>query len=77
MFQLLVFKQQSGFRSLHSTVTALLEATDSSAFNIDRGNVNAVLFLNLKKAFGTVDHEILLTEVSSRNSSSLVQLIFN
>ena len=44
-----ISKQQSGFRSLHSTVTALLEATDSWAFNIDRGNVNAVVFLDLKK----------------------------
>ena len=44
-----ISKQQSGFRSLHSTVTALLEATDSWAFSIDRGNVNAVVFLDLKK----------------------------
>ena len=33
----IISEQQSGFRSLHSTVTALLEATDSWAFNIDRG----------------------------------------
>ena len=39
-----ISKQQSGFRSLHSTVTALLEATDSWAFNIDCGNVNVVVF---------------------------------
>ena len=42
-------KSQSGFRSIHSTVTTLLEATDSRAFDIDRGNVNAVVFLDLKK----------------------------
>ena len=37
-------KHQSGFRFFHSTVTALLETTDSWAYNIDRQNVNAVVF---------------------------------
>ena len=45
----IISKLQSGFWSLHSTVTALLEATDSWAFNIDRGYVNAVVFLDLKR----------------------------
>ena len=51
-------KHQSGFCALHSTVTSLLETTDSWACNSDIGNVNAVVFLDLKKAFGTVDHHI-------------------
>ena len=41
--------KQSGFRSLHSTVTALLEATDSWALIIDHGYVNAVVFVDLRK----------------------------
>ena len=42
---------------LHSTVTTLLEATDSWACDIDIGNVNGVVFLDLKKEFDTVDHD--------------------
>ena len=55
----IISTHQSGFRSSHSTLTVLLEATDNWPFNIDRSNVNAVDFLYLKKAFDTVDHDIL------------------
>jgi len=44
----------------HSTATALLETTDNWALNIDKDNVNVVVFLDLKKAFDTVDHTILI-----------------
>ena len=61
----LLTNYQSGFRGLHSTVTSLLEATNEWAYNIDSGNVNAVMFLDLKKAFDTVDHEILLNKLNA------------
>ena len=56
-----LYTNQSGFRPLHSTLTALLDIANEWSFNIDKGMVNGVLFLNLKKAFDTVDHVILLT----------------
>ena len=47
---------QSDFRTIHSTVPALIEATDSWSLNVDRGFVNAVVFSDLKKALDTVNH---------------------
>ena len=55
---------QSGFRSFHSTLTALLEATNSWSVNIDNGFLNGVVFTELKKAFDTIDHEIILRKLS-------------
>ena len=40
---------QSGFRSLHSTLTALIEATNNWSLNIDNGLINGVIFIDLKK----------------------------
>ena len=56
----LLSKEQSGFRHLHSTLTAMLDATDQWYTNMDNGLINAILFVDLKKAFDTIDHEILL-----------------
>ena len=44
---------QSGFRSLHSTLTALVDAANSWSVNIDNGLVNGVVFIDLRKAFDT------------------------
>ena len=55
---------QSGFRSLHSTLMALLEATNAWSVNIDNGLLNGVVFIDLTKAFDTIDHEIILLKMS-------------
>ena len=55
----LLSKNQLAYRILHSTITSLLNVIDSWFCNVDRKNVNISLFLDLKKAFDTIDHDIL------------------
>ena len=47
---------------MHLTLRALREATNDWYLNIDNTILNYILFLELKKAFDTVDHQILLQE---------------
>ena len=54
---------QSGFLSLHSTLTAMLEATNSWSVNIDNGFLNGEVFIDLKKAFDPIDHEIIVRKL--------------
>ena len=51
---------QSRFPSLRRTLTGLLDTNDNWCDNIDRGLLNGVIFIDLKKAFDTIDHEIIL-----------------
>ena len=55
---------QSGFRSQHCTLTALLETNDNWCVNIDRGLLNGVIFIDLRKAFDTTDNEIILKKLT-------------
>ena len=54
---------QSGCRALHSTVTSLLKCTDDWYSGLDTGQMTGLIFIDLKKAFDTVDHEILCKEL--------------
>ena len=51
---------QSAIQILCSTITSLNDSTDYWYENIDHKQLNLATFLDLKKAFDTVDRKILL-----------------
>ena len=73
----LLSSYKSDFRSIHSTITALLEASDNWSLNTDRVNINAVVFLDSKKAFDTVDHNIILSKLEYYGITGLTLDWFN
>ena len=48
---------------MHSTETAAIELTDTLLQNLDNGDIPIAIFLDLSKAFDTLDHAILLKKL--------------
>ena len=59
----LFYKFQFGFRNNHNTSHALITLTTEVSSSLDRGHSCLGVFLDLKKAFDTVDPEILLLKL--------------
>ena len=64
--------RQSGFRRKHSTGTCLIEFLDAVYNSMEEGSLSGVLFLDLRKAFDTVDHQVLICKLSEMNMSDTV-----
>ena len=56
--------EQSGFRPKHSTITTLIKVTDDWFQAIDKKEYTGAVFVDLKKAFDTVDCDILINKLN-------------
>ena len=59
----ILLEGQSGFRKGHFTGTCLMDFLDEIFTNVDKGVPSGVLFLDIRKAFDTDDHIILLQKL--------------
>ena len=59
----LLYLLQFGFRENHSTTHALLSLTESIKHSIDNWKSGCGIFLDLQKAFDTVNHDILIKKL--------------
>ena len=59
----LFYDSQYGYRKKHSTETACLELVDKIYQNLDNNRLPITFFLDLSKAFDTLNHSILLRKL--------------
>ena len=74
MSHVFFFTNQYGFRKNHSTYLASIHLCDKITSAIDRKEFTIGIFLDLSKAFDTVNHDICLINFGIMASEELLLL---
>ena len=73
----LLYSAQYGFRKGHSTQHTILDIVNDIQTNMNERLISCGVFIDLKKAFDTVDHDILLDTLNRYGFRGIINVWFS
>ena len=72
-----MYNGQYGFKSAHSTQHAILDIINQIQNNMEKSMFSCAVFIDLKKAFNTVNHSILLDKLQFYGITGIIHEWFS